>query len=406
MKFERIGNIAKFINGAPFKPEDWHGTGMNIIRIQNLTDPTKPYNKTNRKVDDKYIVKKHDVLVSWSATIDVFIWDDEDALLNQHIFKVIFDKTKVEKAYFILALKQTINELTKFAHGSTMKHVAKGDFDNHKIPLPSLSNQLHIAKILSQVENLIAQRKESIRLLDEFLKSTFLEMFGDSTRNDRGWKEISLVEACSNKNDIKCGPFGTQLGKSEYQLDGVPVWGISQINSLFRILPKDFVTQSKALELEEYSVIPFDIIMSRKGNVGKCSLFPEVLSKGIIHSDVLRIRIDKAKMQPIFLLFQLKFSKQVETQINGVSKGAIMAGVNVGKLKHIKIQQPPFDLQTRFTKTVEKTETLKAQYQSSLQELENLYGSLSQRAFKGELTGKDEELLMAAEPTAEYKPGP
>ena len=68
----------------------------------------------------------------------------------------------------------------------------------------------------------------------------------------------------------------------------------------------------------------------------------------------------------------------------------------------MKLQIPPIELQTPFAKIVEKTESLKTQYQQSLQELENLYGSLSQKAFKGELSIKDESLLMAAEPETKY----
>ena len=78
-------------------------------------------------------------------------------------------------------------------------------------------------------------------------------------------------------------------------------------------------------------------------------------------------------------------------QIKGVTKGAIMAGINVGLLKHIIIDQPPFELQTQFAQIVERIEALKTQYQKSLQELENLYGSLSQRAFRGELVSKKSE---------------
>jgi type I restriction enzyme S subunit len=288
--------------------------------------------------------------------------------------------------------------------GATIPHINRNSLENLRIPLISISDQLHIANLLSKVETLISQRKQSIALLDEFLKSTFLEMFGNNTKENKGWKKITLVDACANKHDVKCGPFGTQLGKSEYQIYGVPVWGIPQINSQFKILPKDFVTDTKALELDEYSVIPLDIVMSRKGNVGKCSLFPKDFPKGIIHSDVLRIRTDKKKLLPEFLLFQLKFSKHVEVQIKGVTKGAIMAGINVGLLKHIKVQQPPIEFQTQFAQIVEKTETLKAHYQSSLQEFENLYGSLSQRAFRGELTlnQAEEKVLMAAEPEPQY----
>jgi len=296
-------------------------------------------------------------------------------------------KKEIYLPYLKVWFESNKQKLINQGRGVALQNLSATIIRNLEVPLPSFSDQLHIANLLSKAENLITQRKQCITLLDDFLKSTFWEMFGDnSTKNDNGWKRITLIEACSNKHDVKCGPFGTQLGKSEYQIDGVPVWGIPQINSHFKILPKDFVTAKKALELDEYSVIPYDIVMSRKGNVGKCSLFPKLFPKGIIHSDVLRIRTDKRKMLPEFLLYQLKFSKHVEIQINGVSKGAIMAGINVGKLKHIIIQLPPLKLQNQFAQIVERTETLKAQYQSSLHELENLYGSLSQRAFRGELT--------------------
>jgi type I restriction enzyme S subunit len=114
-------------------------------------------------------------------------------------------------------------------------------------------------------------------------------------------------------------------------------------------------------------------------------LFPKGFSKGIIHSDVLRIRTDFKKIHPVFLLFQLKHSKKIEIQIKGVTKGAIMAGINVGLLKHIIIDQPPIELQNQFAQIVAKTEALKSQYQQSWLELEHLYGSLSQKAFRGEL---------------------
>lgn len=277
------------------------------------------------------------------------------------------------------------HQISKHITGTTRKRISRTNLNKIQFRLPSLENQKHIARILSHAEGLIKKRKESLALLDEFLKSTFLEMFGDNSSNDRRWNRIALVDACENKNDVKCGPFGTQLSKSEYQENGIPVWGIPQINSAFRKHPKEYVTESKAIELEQYSVIPDDIVMSRKGNVGKCSLFPRGFSKGIIHSDVLRIRIDKKKILPVFLLFQLKYSRHVEVQIKGVTKGAIMAGINVGLLKRILIDKPPIKLQTQFAQIVEKVESLKNQFQASLQELENLYGSLSQRAFKGEL---------------------
>ena len=93
-------DVAKFINGYAFKPSDWHGEGRKIIRIQNLTNESKAFNRTNTDISEKYRVKKGDVLVSWSATLDVFVWqDEEDAWLNQHIFKIDHDRKLVDKCY-------------------------------------------------------------------------------------------------------------------------------------------------------------------------------------------------------------------------------------------------------------------------------------------------------------------
>jgi type I restriction enzyme S subunit len=83
-----VDDTGSYINGMAFKPTDWEQDGRPIIRIQNLTDPNKPLNRTTRQVEGRYIVCPGDLLVSWSATLDAFIWDREEAVLNQHIFKV------------------------------------------------------------------------------------------------------------------------------------------------------------------------------------------------------------------------------------------------------------------------------------------------------------------------------
>ena len=182
-----IGKVATLINGYAFKPAHRGSSGLKIIRIQNLTNPNATYNLTELEVPEKYFVKSGDILIAWSATIDVFEWEGGPALLNQHIFKVEFNDDIIFKKYFVFALKKTIRELISRAHGSTMKHIVKSDFENHKIPFPNYSDQIKIATLLQKVEILIAKRKDSIALLDELVKSTFLEMFGDPFFNPKNW---------------------------------------------------------------------------------------------------------------------------------------------------------------------------------------------------------------------------
>ena len=184
-------------------------------------------------------------------------------------------------------------------------------------------------------------------------------MFGDLADPACKWEKCRLVDACSNSDDIKCGPFGTQLGKDEYTEEGVSVWEIPQINSEFKTLPTHFVTEEKAAALNAYSIIPGDIAMSRKGNVGRCAVFPATFENGIIHSDVLRIRLDKAKVLPEFMMRQLHYSGDIQHQIELVSSGAIMAGINVTKLKQIYVYLPPIDLQGKFVEFIAQVDKSK-----------------------------------------------
>lgn len=184
-------------------------------------------------------------------------------------------------------------------------------------------------------------------------------MFGDLASPECLWNKRKLIEVCVDKDDIKCGPFGTQLSKDEYMESGIAVWEIPQINTAFKSRPIHFITSEKAEQLKAYTIISGDIAMSRKGNVGKCAIFPDNYPAGIIHSDVLRIRLNSQLVNPMFMMCQLHFSEAVTRQIELVSSGAIMAGVNVTKLKQIYVHVPPIELQNQFADFVRATDKSK-----------------------------------------------
>lgn len=271
--------------------------------------------------------------------------------------------------------------LSKYFTGATIPHIYFKDYQKEALPLPPLDKQRHIAAVLDKVSGLIAKRRRQLDKLDEMVKARFVEMFGDLANPKCKYMRCKLVDACVNSDDIKCGPFGTQLNKDEYQEQGVAVWEIPQINSGFKENPIHFLTHEKAKQLDPYSLIPGDIAMSRKGNVGRCGLFPKGFLPGIIHSDVLRIRVDNSRVNPCFMTYQLHLSKAVEHQIEMVSSGAVMAGINVTKLKQIYVHIPPFDLQQQFAAFVEETEKTKTTTSRSLEKLETLKKALMQQYF-------------------------
>ena len=265
--------------------------------------------------------------------------------------------------------------------GGSLTRAQPKQIAKYPVPLPPLETQKQIAANLDKVTRTIDICNAILENLDLLVKARFVEMFGDLADPDCKWDKRMLVDVCENPDDIKCGPFGTQLGKGDYTECGIAVWEIPQINSEFKTTPTHFITSEKAIELDPFSIKPGDIAMSRKGNVGRCAVFPDTFESGIIHSDVLRIRVNNKVAIPEFMMRQLHYSGDVQHQIQIVSSGAIMAGINVTKLKQIFVYIPPLALQEQFAAFVAQTDKSKVAVQNILAKAETLKKALMQEYF-------------------------
>lgn len=182
-KYVRLGDVATYINGFAFKPDDWSSKGIPIIRIQNLTDSSRDFNYCNREdIPHKFYVNEGDILISWSATLGVFEWSKGKALLNQHIFKVVFNKIDINKQYFKYAIHMSIDEMAKHTNGATMKHIRKGDFDNIRIPIPPLPEQERIVSLLdglsAKIQSLQSNFDTTVTLCNDLKQSILKDIFG------------------------------------------------------------------------------------------------------------------------------------------------------------------------------------------------------------------------------------
>ena len=149
---KQLGEVASFVNGYPFKPTDWGTGGLPIIRIQNLSGSSSSFNYYSGEYPKKIEINAGDVMISWSATIGVFVWNGPKALLNQHIFKVYFDKLEINPTYFRIAVEPALKQSATQVHGSTMTHLTKGAFDKIRILLPPLSQQNQFASFVEQID--------------------------------------------------------------------------------------------------------------------------------------------------------------------------------------------------------------------------------------------------------------
>jgi type I restriction enzyme, S subunit len=409
VRIEQIANLPIIIADGNYsskypRSDEFIENGVPFIRANNFK---------NNSVDDLDLLfiseQKHselrkghliegDVLITTRGNIGntaIVPKRHDNSNINAQIVLLRPDDT-INNVYLMYCFKTDFVKKQIFAHttGTALKQLPVGNLRKIKIPIPPLTDQLHIANILNQAENLIARRKESIRLLDEFLKSTFLEMFGDPVRNDSRWEQVLLSKLGSldrgvSKNRPRNSP---ELLGGEY-----PLIQTGDIANAGLYINKYNQTYSELGMLQSRMWKKGTLCITIAANIGKTSIlnfdscFPD---------SIVGFKTNVKEANTIFVYFLFSFLQKI---LEKNAPQAAQKNINLEILRNLPVPKPPIALQTQFAQIVESTEVIKAQYQSSLQELERLYGSLSQRAFKGDLRVKDGEVMMAAEAVVKYQ---
>ena len=180
-----IGQTLTLINGLAFKPSEWKAHGTPIVRIQNLNDDDSSYNYCDDPISDKYHIRAGDILFAWSGTTGTSfgarIWTGPNAVLNQHIFKVVPDKTKLTPYYSFLVLQNVQKEIERRAHGfkSSFVHVKKSDLTRVPLTIPPIPEQRAIVEALSEIDRLIAELERLMKKKGAIKQAMMQRLFGD-----------------------------------------------------------------------------------------------------------------------------------------------------------------------------------------------------------------------------------
>ncbi len=167
-RLKPMDDIADYINGYAFKPSDWGTVGKPIIKIREMglgVTADTPRN-TGKNIPEKYNITAGDILFSWSATLSAMIWDEEDGLLNQHLFKVIpYDG--VSREFVLQSILKTLDEFSNLTTGSTMKHIQRGKLKEVHVIVPP-ENIMHNYELISEpIREQLLSLKQQIILLQE-----------------------------------------------------------------------------------------------------------------------------------------------------------------------------------------------------------------------------------------------
>ena len=373
-----LGDIADFVNGVAFKPDDWEKSGKRILRIQNLTDSTKPFNRTNRAVAKKYEVSPGDLLVSWSATLGVFVWEGPDtALVNQHIFRVVPDHGRIDPYYLRHMLSDALVQMEQHLHGATMKHVNRGEFLATTIPLPPLAEQKRIAGILDAADALRAKRREALAQLDTLLQSTFLDMFGDPVTNPMGWDTSALGEV----GEVITGNTPSRK-HPEYYGEDIEWIKSDNINDPSFVLTEAEERLSVAGKAVARTSPRGSILVTCIAGSPSCIGNAAIADREVAFNQQINAFVPGERTALWFAFGMFWVGKRL---VQSASTSSMKGMVSKSAFSAISIPIPPTSLQSRFDAIGESVEHQKARQRAHLAELDTLFASLQSRAFRGDL---------------------
>ena len=371
---EKLGNIATYLNGYAFKPCDWSESGLPIIRIQDLTGTSAKPNYYEKTYDKKYEINEGDVLISWSASLGVYVWHGRKALLNQHIFKVIFDKIVVDKDFFVYQVEYILKKATALVHGATMQHLTRPVFNNLPFKLFPIERQQKIALTLNTISTLINDRQKQLQYLDGLIKSRFVEMFEASSTDIYNLSEVADIVSGITK--------GRKLINTP--LYEVPYMAVSNVKSGYIDWSTVKTIKASKTEINQYRLKPNDILMTEGGDpdkVGRGAIIKNPPIDCIHQNHIFRVRLNSNRVSPEYFEEYLQSPIARRYFLRAAKQTTGIASINMKQLKNLPVKIPAITLQNQFAAFVQQVDKSRLAVQKSLDELDLLKKSLMQEYF-------------------------
>ncbi|RJX73707.1 restriction endonuclease subunit S [Vibrio sinensis] len=361
-----LTDLAHYHNGYAFKPDDWRAEGTKIIRIEQLNKPNGRYDYFSGDYPSVNHIEDGDLIFSWSATLKVAIWKHGCGVLNQHLFRVD-EKEGFDKHFLYYLLDFHMDALSGGSHGSTMKHIKRGELQTYKVKVPPLPVQKRIAQILISLDNQIDATQALIDKYTAIKQGMMADLFSRGIDPEtkairptfeeapelyhktplgmlpKGWDAIELENLLDDvATPMRSGPFGSALLKEELVSEGIPLLGIDNIFvERFKARYKRFVTERKFRELSRYAVRERDVVITIMGTVGRSCVIPESIGLALSSKHLWTMTFDKEQILPELVCWQLNHSPWAESWFRRESQGGVMDAIQSQTLKKLKLVVPP-----------------------------------------------------------------
>ena len=359
----------------------WNTNDFKWISIADLTKSDKFISETKEYLSDVAVkesgislIPSGTVIMSFKLSIGKAAITTEPMYSNEAIM-AFKDKHVIQLlpdyVYYMLTGKNWDECANKAVKGKTLN---KATLSKIKVNIHDLPKQREIVAVLDKTKSLIDKRNRELKQLDNLIKARFVELFGDPVYNQKGWEKVVL----SDEAEIKIGPFGSLLHREDYITGGHALINPSHIVE-GQLAPDNDLTISddKYAELIAYQLKEGDVVMGRRGEMGRCAVVDRpgllcgtgsllIRSKGNLSADY----IQKIISSPSF-----------KRTIEDMAVGQTMPNLNVPIVSNFRIIKPPKTIQDDYYRFVKQVDKSKVAVQKSLDETQKLFDSLMQEYF-------------------------
>lgn len=388
---ERIDKYVWYQEGPGVRKNQYTVEGIKLLNVANLVDGNIDLSTSDRYISEeeangkyKHFLADEGDLVIASSGIQVNYFDKKMGFIKkEHLplcmntstirFKTL-DKNVTNIRYFMYFLKSDIfkRQLQKLITGSAQLNFGPSHLKKIKINMPLLENQNKAVNELDKVQEIIDTRKRQIELLDELLKSQFVETFGDPVSNEKQWKKAPLGDECN----IITGNTPSR-NKKEYYGDFIEWIKSDNINT-----PSNYITQAEEYLSEEgekvgRTINENSILMTCIAGSISCIGNVAMTNRKVAFNQQIN-GIETLKNNTIFMYMQFLLSKEyIQSTINMSLKGIL----SKGKLSELEFIFPPIELQNQFAQKFQQIDKQKYEIQKSLEEIQKLQESLMNKYF-------------------------
>lgn len=360
--------------------------------ISNLTNPVledaPEYISTEGfKSCATFLLPKNSILLTSRAPIGNVAITGREMCTNQG-FKSLVPGERVDHIYLYYCMLAHSEKLQALGNGATFKEVSKKIVEDFEIPLPSLPEQKRIAAILDKADAIRRKRQQAIQLADDFLRAVFLDMFGDPETNPKNWP-IRTVYECLEKGEIleiQDGNHGNDHPKvTDFSSTGYPFITANVVRNGNILFDKCYYLNDNWLnKLRIGFAKPGDVLLSHKGSLGFTAVLDESFNTYIFSPQTTYYRVNREIIDPEYLkgYFDSAFFQRILAK-SGIQ--STRAYIGITRQKELPIMVPPIAIQRKYLSMINKIKSLTYKVNDSGDNSRNLFDSLSQKAFSGQL---------------------